>query len=297
MATAKILHLPRRPRTVKRYLDIVRYAHEKKQGLTSVAKHFGISPATVINASKAFGMTYEQVKHRRSLPEIKLVEKQLASGGDLDPRTMRIIEMYNSPAAPTLEKIGRQVGLTRQRVHQIIREAQGQGLSVTRRTPTMGHWIARCQICQRMRALAARQPLMTTRGIGQALDIPIWRVYWHLEKLKAQGLVPKHFGHFRSERIIQAIRLYNRNQSLSAWKLGQQLGYKNLPALFRELRRRGFGYLLFPRVKDEIAAHKLRFVAAEIPKEARVSSKSWGRKTAKRLPSRTTSDARRNDER
>jgi len=288
MATAKVLHLPRRRQTVRRYLDIVQYAHEKKQGLTSVAKHFGISPATVINASKAFGMTYDQVKQRRSLPEIKLVEKQLASVNDVDPRTMKIIEMYNSPAAPTLEEIGRHIGLTRQRVHQIIREAQGKSPNVTRRTPTLGHWIARCQICQRMRAVAARQPLMTTRSIGQALGIPIWKVYWHLGKLRAQGLVPKHFGHFRSERIIQAIRLYNRDQSLSAWKLGQQLGYKNLPALFRELRRRGFGYLLFPRAKDEVTARKLRFVEADIEQEAWISSKNWGRKTAKRLPRRPT---------
>lgn len=284
MATAKVFHLPRRPQTVRRYLEIVRYAHEKKQGLTSVAKHFGISPATVINASKALGMTYEQVKQRRSLPELKLVEKQLASIPDIDPRTKKILEMYSSPAAPTLQEIGREVGLTRQRVHQIIREAQAKGLRVSRQTPMMGHWIARCQICRQLRALAARQPLLTTRGISQALNVPLWKVYWHLGKLRAQELVPKHFGHFRSERIIEAIKLYNRNQSLSAWKLGQQLGYKNLPALFRELKRRGFGYLLFPRTQDEAMARKLRFVEAETADQTHTGNKSWGRKTAQHLP-------------
>jgi len=284
MTTAKILSLPRRPKTVKRYLDIVRYAHGRKQGLTSVAEHFGISPATVINASKAFGMTYEQIKQRRSLPEIKLIEKHLAAVPDVDPRTVKIVEMYNSASAPTLEQIAHHVGLTRQRVHQILKDARRKGLNVTRRKPTMGHWIERCKICHRMRDLAVRQPLMTTRSIGYALDVPIWKVYWHLEKLKAQGLVPKHFGHFRSERIIQAIKLYNRNPSISAWKLGRRLGYKNLPALFRELKRRGFGYLLVPRVKADVAARKLEVFEGVPSKDARLRSKTWGRKTAKRVP-------------
>lgn len=292
MSAATILKLPRRPRTVKRYLDIIRYAQGKKQGVTSVAKHFGISPATVINASRAFGMTYEEVKRRQSLPYLKLVEKQLTSAKDVDQRTLKIVEMYNSPEAPTLEEIGRQVGLTRQRVHQILMEARRKELKVAHRKPTLGHWIQRCEICYRIRELAVRQPLMTTKSVANALDVPLWKVYWHLEKLRAHGLVPIHFGHFRSERIIQAIKLYNRDLTISAWKLGRKLGYKNLPALFRELRRRGFGYLLLPRAKDAQEARKLKAFEGGLAQDAQMSSKSWGRKTAKRLPRRSRNGLR-----
>jgi hypothetical protein len=280
MSAAKILNLPRRSKTVKRYLEIVKYAHGKNRGLTTVARHFGISPATVINASKAFGMTYEQVKRRRSLPEIKLVEKHLALAKDVDQRTAKIVQMYNTPEAPTLEEIGRRVGLTRQRVHQIIQDAKRKGLKVARRKPTLGHWIERCRICRRMRDLAVRQPLMTTRSIARTLDIPIWKVYWHLEKLRAQRLVPRHFGHFRSERIIQAVKLYNQNRSISAWKLGQMLGYKNLPALFRELERRGLGYLLTPRIKEAQEARKPEVEEPSPAREAPAGSRGWGQKTA-----------------
>ncbi len=278
MGTAKILKLPRRPQTVKRYIEIIKYAQGKKEGLVSVARHFGVSPATVINATKAFGMSYDEVKRRRSLPEIRQIEKKLASIKDVDQRMIKIVQMYNSERAPTLEEIGRKFGLTRQRVHQILKEAREKGLEVARRKPTLGHWIERCSICQQMRKLAARQPLMTTRNIARTLGIPTWKVYWHLNKLRARDLVPPHFGHFRSERIIEAIKLYNRNPSLSAWKLGQKLGYKNLPALFRELRRRGFGYLLVPRVGNAKDTH----AAASRRRGRRISTRQQGlkRKTA-----------------
>lgn len=248
---AKVIKLPRRPQTARRYLEIVKFARDKHWDISSIAKHFGISPATVVNASKALGVSYDEVRRKKRLPQLEWVERQLAASQDSEIHNERILEMYRSPSHPTLEQIGRQFGVTRQRVHQIVTKAKRDGLLVEKRLPQAGHWIGRCGICASMQALASQKPLMTSRGIARALNIPLWKVHWHLGKLREQGLIPKHFGYFRSERIIQAIELYNRDQTISAWKLGRLLGYRNLPALFNGLRRRGLGNLLAPRVKTE----------------------------------------------
>jgi predicted transcriptional regulator len=249
MATsaAQSINLPRRAQTVRKYLRIVKYACGKNQGLTSVAKRFHCSNATVINAAKAFGMSYDEIKRRRSIPAVRHLEKQGPIIQRVKQRDMQIVDMYNADDAPTLEEIAHAFRLTRQRVHQVLREVQHKGIKIRKRRPTDGHWIERCLICSQMAGLASEHPLMTTQGIAQTLDIPMWKVYWHLSRLKQRGLVEPHFGHFRSERIIQAIKLYNSDPTMSAWKLGQRLGYKNLPGVFQELRNRGFGYLLAPR--------------------------------------------------
>ena len=278
-----VLNLPERSTTVKKYLEIVRYALGKEQGLNSVAKHFRISPATVINASKAFGLTYDEVKHQRALPQIEVVEKQLALADTIDQRSRTIVEIYNSPSSPTLKEIGQQVGVTRQRIHQILLEAKRKGVHVERRKPKQGHWIERCQICCQMRELAVFKSLITTQRIALTLKIPIWKVYWHLQKLRAEEFVPSHFGHFRSERIIQAIKMYNLDPSISAWKLGRQLGYKNLPALFRELRRRGFAYLLSPRKATLVKEQKTCTNIRPVVKHSNIVLENWNRKTSKQV--------------
>lgn len=247
--TATLIKIPRRPQTAKRYLEIIKFACGKRWDSSSVAKHFGVSPATVVNASKAFGVSYDEVKRKKRIPHVEWVERQLAANRGSEERNARILELYQSPTHPTLEEIGRQFGLTRQRVHQIVTKAIQQGLPVGKRLPQSGHWIGRCRICAGMQALARQKPLMTTRAIALAINIPLWKVYWHLEKLREQRLIPRYFGCFRSERIVQAVELYNQDRTISAWKLGRMLGYKNLPALFRELHRRGLGDLLSPRVK------------------------------------------------
>jgi len=242
------LNLPRRPTTVERYLKIVKFALGRNRDVEAVAKHFGCSPATVLNAIRAFGVTYDQVRRRRTLPQLKVAEEYIRLERRLSERDQKIVEMYNSPEAPTLEQIGRAFGLTRQRVHQILKKAKALGVKlVERKTPPEGHWIERCQLCKRILQLQEEEPLLTRRQIAARLSAPIWVVHWHLNRLKARGLVERHFGYFRSERLVQAIKLYNSNPEVSAWKLGRMLGYKNLPGIFCELEKRGLGYLLRPR--------------------------------------------------
>ena len=193
------LNLPRRPTTVERYLKIVKFALGRDRDVEAVAKHFGCSPATVLNAIRAFGVTYDQVRRRRTLPQLKVAEEYIKLERRLSERDQKIIEMYNSPEAPTLEQIGRAFGLTRQRVHQILKKAKALGVKlVERKTPPEGHWIERCQLCKRLLQLQEEEPLLTRRQIAARLDIPIWVVHWHLNRLKARGLVKRHFGYFRS---------------------------------------------------------------------------------------------------
>lgn len=259
------LQLPRRPTTAERYLRILKYALGRNRDVESVAKHFGCSTATVINATKAFGLTYDQVRRRRTLPHLKIVEQFVKQGRRLSERDQKVVDLYNSPSVPTLEEIGKQVGLTRQRVHQILKKAQALGVKlVQRRTPPEGHWVERCNVCKGILRLQEEEPLMTRRQVGQRLGAPIWVVHWHLNKLKARGLLKPHFGYFRSERLIQAIKLYNSDPTISAWKLGQQLGYRNLPGIFAELTKRGFGYLLRQRRGGSRASAKANvFYAGE----------------------------------
>lgn len=239
------LKLPRRPTTVERYLKILKFALGRNRDVEAVAKHFGCSTATVINATKAFGVTYDQIRRRRTLPQLKVAEEYIRIGRKLNDRDQQVIDLYNSPGALTLQAIGRRVGLTRQRVHQILRNAQRLGMKLANReAPAEGHWIERCATCAQILQMQEEEPLMTRRQISQRLNVPIWIVHWHLSKLKSRGLLKTHFGYFRSERLIEAIKLYNSNPNLSAWKLGKELGYKNLPGIFAELQKRGLGYLL-----------------------------------------------------
>jgi len=241
----EIMKLPRRPTTVERYLKILKFALGRNRDLDAVARHFGCSAATVINATKAFGVTYDQIRRRRTLPQIKLAEEYVKLGHELSERDRKVVSLYNSPESPTMQEIGRRVGLTRQRVHQILKKAKARGVKIVERQPPReGHWVERCAVCHRILRMQDEEPLTTRRQIGERLGVPIWIVHWHLNKLKGRGLLKPHFGYFRSQRLIEAIKLYNSNPTLSAWKLGRTLGYKNLPGIFAELQKRGFGYLL-----------------------------------------------------
>jgi hypothetical protein len=240
-----VLKLPRRPTTVERYLKILKFALGRNRDVEAVARHFGCSTATVINATKAFGVTYDQIRRRRTLPQLRVAEEYVRVGRKLNERDQQVIDLYNSPGSLTLQAIGQRIGLTRQRVHQILRNAKHLGVRLaSRQAPAEGHWIERCATCTQILQMQAEEPLMTRRQIGQRLSVPIWIVHWHLSKLKACGLLQPHFGYFRSERLIEAIKQYNANAELSAWKLGRELGYKNLPGIFAELHKRGLGYLL-----------------------------------------------------
>jgi DNA-binding Lrp family transcriptional regulator len=270
---AKIEHalqLPRRPTTAERYLRILKYALGRNRDVETVAKHFGCSTATVINATKAFGLTYDQVRRRRTLPHLKIVEEFVKQGRQLSERDQKVVDLYNSPSVPTLQEIGKEVGLTRQRVHQILKKAEALGIRLAqRRTPPEGHWIERCEVCKRILQLQEEEPLLTRRQIGERLGVPNWIVHWHINKLKARGRLKPHFGYFRSERLIQAIKLYSSDPSLSSWKLGQQLGYRNLPGIFAELTKRGFGYLLKrrrPTSRPEGGKAKVLYAGEGFPK-------------------------------
>ncbi len=248
MSARKMPNLPRRQQTIRRYLRIVKFASGRNQDLSTVARHFGCSEATVLNASKALGLTYEEVRRRRSLRRVAEMERHISQEDILSDRDRRIVDCFNSKDAPTLEQVGTRFKLSRQRVHQVLVRARKRGVRVAERSsPAAGHWVERCNLCRRLLRIAKENPLITSRRLAESVRRPVWTVYWHLKKLRARNLVPKHFGCFRSERLILALQLYNRNRSLTATAVGRQLGYKNLPSVFRELRDRGFGYLILPR--------------------------------------------------
>ncbi len=256
MSVQRIGTLPRRPRTLRRYVRILKFACRRNEKVSAVAKHFGCSEATVINASKAFGLTFEEVRHRRALRRVARIERCIPREDTLSLRDRLMVDLYSAKEAPTLDQIGVKFGLSRQRVHQILAGLRKRGVKlVDRSKPVMGHWVERCEICRQLVETAHRTPLITTRRLGVVLNVRTWTLYWHLQKLRARNLVPRHFGRLRSERLIRAIDLYNRDPNLSAMSLGRLVGYKNLPGAFQDLRRRGYGYLLVPR-RDRRSQHR-----------------------------------------
>ncbi|MBI4470203.1 MAG: hypothetical protein HY650_12865 [Acidobacteria bacterium] len=223
----------------------MKFACGRNENLSAVASHFGCSEATVINASKAFGLTYDEVRNRRSLRRVVEMERRMPRKPVLSPRDRRILELYQSAAAPTLEQIAAEFDLTRQRVFQILAGLKERGIPVAKRSaPPMGHWVERCDLCHRLQAVARRTPLITARRLSETLGVEPWTLHWHVKKLRSRNLIPKHFGRLRSERLVRAIELFNREPSITAAELGRHLGYKNLPAAFLDLRRRGYGHLL-----------------------------------------------------
>ena len=248
MSAERIPSLPRRRTTLRRYLKILKFACGRDENLSAVASRFGCSEATVINASKAFGLTYDEVRDRRSLRRVAEIERRIPIKDELSLRDRRILDLYNSAEAPTLEFIASKVGLSRQRVYQIVSGMKRRGINVVGRSaPPMGHWVERCDLCRRLVSTAGRTPLITSRRLAASLQVEPWTLHWHIKKLRSRNLLPNHFGRLRSERLVRAIELYNRDPELTVAQLGRCLGYKNLPAAFRDLRRRGYGHLLAPQ--------------------------------------------------
>lgn len=239
------LNIPIRKNRALKYLKIAKYIFANKdKTMSEVAREFSITLKSLIRVVRSFGCNYyNEMKDPKFANVIEIAEEIIEKMSYLSPRDMDIIEMYNLESMPTYKEIGEKFDISRQRVHQIILKAKKLGIHLRDRRLVYGHNIARCRVCKILIEISGQSPFFTAKELASIIDVKHYAVLKHLKELRKRGLIPKNIYRLRSKRLMEVIKEYKRNPKQSISQLGRKFGYKNLSAIFLDLRKKGFSFL------------------------------------------------------
>ena len=157
---------------------------------------------------------------------------------ELSFRDKKIVERYNS-TVDTMPRLAKKYGITKQRVHEILKRAKNFGYTINRPKLTIRHHQTdQCEICKRIFEITKKDELVTKRQLAQMLDIEYQVCNWHLNRLKGSGFVSKKFASIRSEKLAKALQYY-RYHSLSTKEVGRKFGYKNFYSILNYQKKKG----------------------------------------------------------
>lgn len=138
-----------------------------------------------------------------------------------------------------MPELAKQHGITKQRIHQILRRAQRLGYAMNRpKLSVRFHRIHQCETCIKIVQTAEKVELVTKRQLAQMLNIEYEVCDWHLSQLKRAGHLSKTFATLRSDNIIKALCFY-KNSPLSANAVGSRFGYKNFSSILNYQKQKG----------------------------------------------------------
>ena len=157
---------------------------------------------------------------------------------ELSYRDKKIIDRLNS-SFDTMPRLAKKYRISKQRVHQILIRAKELGYVINRpRLLARYHEISQCEVCSRILQVPDKDSLITRKQLSQMLNIDYRTCGWHLNQLKASGIISKKFATLRSDRLAKALQYY-RYSSLSPSAVGRKFGYKNFYSLLSYQKKRG----------------------------------------------------------
>jgi len=157
---------------------------------------------------------------------------------ELSYRDKKIVERYNS-TFDTMPRLAKKYGITKQRVHEILKRAKKFGYETNRpKLLPRHHEIHQCKVCSKILQLAEKDDLIPRRQLTQILSIEDEVCHWHLNQLKVSGFISKVFATIRSDRLIKALQCY-KNDSLSPAAVGRKFGYKNFYSILSYQKKKG----------------------------------------------------------
>jgi DNA-binding Lrp family transcriptional regulator len=157
---------------------------------------------------------------------------------ELSYRDKKIVERYNS-TGDTMPRLARKYGVTKQRIHEILKRAKNFGFTINKPKLTIRHHqIDQCEICKNILEIAARDELITKRTLAQMLNIEFQICTRHLNRLRKLGFVTRQFASMRSEKLAKALHYY-RYHSLSKKEIGRKFGYKNFYSILNYQKKKG----------------------------------------------------------
>jgi hypothetical protein len=130
--------------------------------------------------------------------------------------------------------IGKQFGVTRQYIGLLCKANK-----IKRPTVMVGgHRLDRCSVCQDIIDRANKGVVCTTRQLAELLGISYFSLIPHMILLRKHNIIPKEFCFFRSDKVVEAVKLFKEND-ISARQAGIQLGVVNFSGVLWRARQRG----------------------------------------------------------
>ncbi len=134
----------------------------------------------------------------------------------------------------TYADIGKQFGVSRQFVGQVCKQKNVKRPAVM----VGGHRLDRCSVCQNIIEKANSGFVCTTRQLANSLGVSYTSLIPHMILLRKHNIIPKEFCFFRSEKVVEAVKLFKQND-ISARQVGVRLGVSNFNGILWRAKQRG----------------------------------------------------------
>jgi hypothetical protein len=129
--------------------------------------------------------------------------------------------------------IGKQFGVSRQFIGQVFKHT-----NIKRQMLKVGsHRIDRCFVCQEIIDKANRGVVCTTKQLVNSIGKSYSSIMPHMVLLRKHQIIPKEFCFFRSEKVVEAIKLY-KDGLLSARQVGIKMGVSNFNGVLWRTRKK-----------------------------------------------------------